>query len=142
MSAFRLAGLLRVRVLQEELAASEAAQARRLLEGVRRRRAGILASVAGIEVGEVGSATLAAVAASRASAYTLAEQLGSMEAAAQRDAALASGAHRAARRDAQAVQRLADRFAVGQQREELRREQIAIDEIATARWGRAKAGDS
>jgi flagellar FliJ protein len=139
MKAFSLAGILRLRSLQETLAAADLAAARRDLDGVRARRTQVGAELAGTSVSAAGTAALAAIAAARASAQAMLSDLVALESMAARKADEAAVNHRQARTKAHTIERLRERFDVRERREDLRREQSALDEIAVTRAARRSA---
>ncbi|HEU0257034.1 MAG TPA: flagellar FliJ family protein [Microbacteriaceae bacterium] len=137
MATFHLSGLLRLRTLRESLAAVGLAEARHELSGVRDRRARVGAQLAGTTVAATGPESLAAIAAARASAQAMIGSLAALEELAGQKAEAAAAAHRLARTEARTIRRLSDRFAAEEARKDLHREQVALDEIAITRWGRA-----
>jgi len=141
MKTFSLAGLLRVRSLEETLAAAGLADARRELGGVQAQRARTGAALAGTEADVVGTANLAAIAATRASAQARLAELALLEEAAGGAAAAAAAAHREARTAARAIERLRERADAELRREELRGEQAVLDEIAVTRPRRSGAAE-
>lgn len=138
MTSFSLAGLLRFRALQETLSAADLAAARRALDGVRHRRTEIVAALAGTSVAASGQASLAAIGAARASAQSMIQDLARLEAAASHDVDKAADSHRRTRTAARSIEKLRDRFESEARREDLRREQSALDEIAVTRAARSR----
>lgn len=141
---FRLAGLLRVRALQEDLAAAELADARRELRSVRARRARTIAALEGVDAAQVGIANLSAIAASRASADALIADLRILEESLGIRIDQAAEDHRTTHTATRTVERLRDRFDAARRRDRQRHEQIEMDEIAGNRWndGRRQAEEA
>jgi flagellar FliJ protein len=134
MKRFGLAGLLRVRGLEEQRAAAELAEANRAVEAVRARGARTRASLAGVGPGAVDSATLSAVAAARTSAQVLLGELSALNQLASQEAGEARTVHSAARASAVSLEKLRRRHAEAEVARELRDEQAALDEIAIQGW--------
>lgn len=135
---FSLSGLMRVRGIQERAAAQRLSRAVIDAEqaGARERHARAALDAAGSEAVDVR--TLAAIAAARVAAR---RQLSEFESLSQLQAEAVSDArdaHREARREVRALDRLADAHASREHAEFLRAEQIEIDEIA----GRSSRGDA
>lgn len=132
--AFRLAGLLRLRRTQEELAAADLARANAWREAAERRRretAEMLAGSALPQIGE-GLAWTAAVAGRAALGGMVME---SRTALASADATAQAAARRwaAARTSATTLEKLQDRHAVALRAAEAHAEQLALDETAARR---------
>ncbi|MBZ2196859.1 hypothetical protein [Occultella gossypii] len=137
---FPLAGLLRVRRLQQDQRAGDLARAnRRHREDVRRteRLAGVLA---GSPVEVEDRATLVALVAARASARGLLAELRASEAGSASDVEDARAAHHDARAATTSLEKLEERHAAGVTLEELRAEQGALDETAGQAWARSGKG--
>lgn len=139
MKPFRLAGLLRVRQLQEQLAAADLAAANRTAEDVRVRSHRIRASMAGAEAQD--GSVLAAVTAARANAQFMLAELATLSDRVDADRAAAHTAYSAARTDARTLEKLQRNHDAAAMAEALRVEQAALDEIATHRW-RARTPNS
>ncbi|WP_243230461.1 flagellar export protein FliJ [Microbacterium sp. CIAB417] len=132
---FSLSGLLRVRGIQERAAAQRLSRAVIDADQAKARERVARAALDASGSDAIDVRTLAAIAAARVSAR---RQLGDLASLADlRSAALADArdAHREARRQVRALERLADAHAARQEAETLRQEQNDIDEIA----GRARA---
>jgi flagellar FliJ protein len=141
MKQFSLTGLLRLRGLQEQLAAAELAQANRALNTIRTRRTRTHAALSGTTVEASGSANLAALAAARASGRTMLAELAALDSAALDQVGTASEVYRSARAASLGIEKLHIRHIEAETKEDLRTEQAAIDEIATGAWAR-KTGDA
>ncbi|MBC7441411.1 MAG: hypothetical protein H7311_02605 [Ramlibacter sp.] len=139
--AFALAGLLRLRHLQQDQAAGDLAAANALSQANLAQRAQARSVLAGLPALATGADTLAAIAAARASARSM---LAEMEAHG-RNYQVAVGEARQefdARRAASVgLEKLSDRHAVVARAEELHAEQAVLDEIASSSWHRARGGD-
>jgi flagellar FliJ protein len=134
MKRFGLAGLLRVRTLEEQRAAAELAEANRAVDAVRARGSRTRASLAGVRSDAVDAATLSAAVAARASAQLLLGELSALHELASRDAAEARSAHGAARASAVSLEKLRRRHTEAEAARELREEQSALDEVAIQGW--------
>ncbi|CAM3315129.1 hypothetical protein OCAE111667_03435 [Occultella aeris] len=135
---FRLAGLLRVRRLQQDQRAGDLARAnRRHREDVRRteRLAGALA---GSQVEVTDRATLVALVAARASARGLLVELRASQDRSAEDLETARAAHHDARAATTSLEKLEERHDAVVAFEELRAEQGALDETAGQTWARSK----
>lgn len=132
--SFRLAGLLRVRRLQEEAAAERLSRASVAAEQTRAhdRRVRAALSAAGSEAADVRS--LAALAASRVAARAMLAELEGVQRLREQELAEAREEHTEARRAVRGLDRMAAAHELRRRAEEERAEQAALDEIA----GRAK----
>ena len=134
MKRFGLAGLLRVRDLEEQRAAAELADANRAVDAVRARGARTRASLAGVRSDVVDAATLSSVVAARSSAQVLLGELTALHELAAREAGDARTAHGAARASAVSLEKLRKRHTEAEVARELREEQSALDEVAIQGW--------
>lgn len=82
------------------------------------------------------SATLYAVAAARSSARSMLTELDAVGAAHRAHAAQAQSAYNAARAQSMGLEKLETRHVDETTAEDVRGEQVALDEIAQAAWGR------
>jgi len=135
---FPLAGLLRVRRLQEEQAAGGLAEANRRLRDADDARTEAYAALHDLPADAVDRATLTAIAAARASARSMLAELGAVEEARRAEADAAQAQYRAARERAAVLGKLEDRHAGLAAAEELRAEQVVLDELAGSRHNRAE----
>jgi len=127
---FRLSGLLRIRSVQERLAAEDAARAAREHSTARAREAGLREQMGASRSDATNPATLMAVAVSRsANRAMLAEARAVVEVRAQA-AEKARSAHQAARIEEGGLQKLADAHAERERERELQAELTELDEIA------------
>lgn len=127
---FRLAGLLRLRRMQEEAARAQLARTR-AAEHARKREQAKVRAVLGASAVDVSSAeTVQSIAAARASSSSM---LGELDALLARDAAdveAAAVVHRSARTATMQLEKLEERHAGRARAEALRGEQKALDEHA------------
>jgi flagellar protein FliJ len=138
MKQFSLAGLLRVRDLEEQRAAAELAAANHTVNGIRAHRLKTLAFLAGTTVDMTGAANLAAAAAARAAAQSMLGELALMHDRAALEAQAAQAAHNAARANSLALEKLHVRHVETEHASDLRAEQSALDEIAIGGWRRGE----
>jgi len=133
---FPLAGLLRLRQLQQDQAAGELSAANaRLREGrVRRDRARSALGATSVDATSVEA--LHALAAARASTRSMLADLDALGRHHEAGVQQAQAAFDAARASAVGLEKLATRHAEETAREEQRDEQLVIDEIASAGWHR------
>lgn len=130
---FPLAGLLRLRHAVEDRTAAELATANERMRAAADARTAARRTLedGGTEI--IDAATLSAVAASRAATRGMLEELTAVVATRRAEAEAAQAAHNAARRDALGLEKLEAQHAERAAAEELRVEQIALDEIAARR---------
>lgn len=134
---FSLAGLLRLRDVQERAAAerlSRAAVAARQAEAREHRTRTALAEG---DDAAMDVHTLAAIAASRAAARARIGELALLAEAQRDDVDAARREHTEAKRRALGLEKLEAAHREVERRDELRAEQSALDEIATGRWAMA-----
>jgi len=136
--SFPLAGLLRLRHLQQDQAASQLAGA-----NARLRESGKSLVAARTLLGETVSevsdpAALQAVAAARASARSMLAELQAADALRRSEAEQAQAALQQARAQAIGLEKLEAQHAVSAAAEELRGEQVVLDEIASVAWHRGE----
>ncbi|MFJ4208330.1 flagellar FliJ family protein [Paenarthrobacter sp. NPDC089675] len=139
---FSLAGLLRLRQAEQKAAESGLAAANMRSSSLRERRAEARTALgeSADSAGSVGdSATLLAIAAARASSQGMLAELDALAALAETEAAAAQDGYTEARRRAVGLEKLESRHDAAFVAAELRAEQGALDEIASAGWHR-KAG--
>ena len=135
---FPLAGLLRVRRLQEEAAAGGLAAANRRLRDADDARTEAYAALNDLPAGAVDRGTLTAIAAARASSRSMLAELAALEEARRAEAQAAQESYRAARERAAVLEKLEARHAGQAAAEELRTEQVLLDELAGTRHHRAE----
>ncbi|MFD1214787.1 hypothetical protein ACFQ36_22425 [Arthrobacter sp. GCM10027362] len=137
--SFPLAGLLRLRHLQQDQAAGKLAAANARLQDNGRS---ILQArtLLGETVSEVSdAAALQAVAAARASSRGMLADLQALEQLRQGEAEQARLAFQQARAQAVALEKLEARHAGAAAAEELHGEQVVLDELASGAWQRGEA---
>ena len=166
MKPFRLAGLLRVRDIEEQRAAAELAEAGRAVDAVRAHRSRMRGSLGAMSPGampgampggqpgalpgaapreallgqsaHVDAATLSAVVAARASAHILLGELSALHERAEQTAADARSAHQVARVNARSLEKLQVRHVESETERDRRAEQSALDEVAIQGWRAAE----
>ncbi|RPE77510.1 MULTISPECIES: flagellar FliJ family protein [unclassified Frondihabitans] len=134
MKQFSLAGLLRVRHAQQQKALAELSEANRRIRDVAERRARVertLVDAAGSKSIVTDAATLIAVAAARASTRSMIAELDAVADAHRIEAAEAQSEFNGARARSIALEKLEERHTALALAEELRDEQLALDEIAS-----------
>ncbi|WP_285114845.1 hypothetical protein [Leifsonia sp. fls2-241-R2A-40a] len=138
--AFALAGLLRLRQIEKEHAASDLAAANALRRDAGERQARAIAALHSIPADATDASTLFAMAAARASSRSMLADLDAL--AAQRDAqaAAAQQVFTEAKKRAVGLEKLETRHRAEVVANELSAEQSAIDEVATGAWQRAREG--
>ncbi|WP_426763982.1 flagellar FliJ family protein [Pseudarthrobacter sp. 1G09] len=138
---FPLAGLLRLRKMQEDQAAAGMSRA-----ASRSRTAGERRAAARTELGDSGatassSASLLAIAAARASSQSMLADLDALAAAADEQLADARADYTQARRSAVGLEKLEGRHHAERAAADLLAEQGVLDEIASTAWHR-NAGEA
>lgn len=135
---FSLAGLLRLRHLQQELAAGELSSARGRLDenSVSQERARI--ALGGIPTDVTSTATLYAMAAGRASMRSALSDLTSLESELRSQASAASEEFSRARAAALSLEKLEIKHDQKVAAEDLVAEQALLDELASTTWHRDK----
>lgn len=137
MSApFSLAGLLRLRKVQEDQAAGEYAVATARIRRTSTRVRHVRDELAAATSAPVSAATLHALAAARAAAQSQLADLSHVLAADELSAVRALDGLNSARRAVSALEKLEHRHRVESVTEELRREQIGLDERTVQEWHR------
>ncbi|MBF0672308.1 MAG: flagellar FliJ family protein [Salinibacterium sp.] len=137
---FSLAGLLRLRHLQQELAAGELSSARGRLDenslGIERARIALGATSTDV----TSTAVLYAVAAGRASLRSTLSDLTALDGQLQGEADAAAAAFAHARAQTIGLEKLEQKHAEGVAADELKAEQDALDELASTAWHRDTEG--
>ena len=135
MSAqFSLAGLLRLRKLEEDQRAAELNTARdRESVGLARSRR-IRASLADNNDDPAAYASIASIAATRASAATMLSELGELDRANAAEVELAAAAHADAHRKTLGLEKLETRHGEREAAEQLREEQLLLDDLSSRAW--------
>lgn len=137
---FRLAGLLRLRQVQQEQAASDlaAANARARESAARQNR--VRTTLGGIGVEATSSNVLYAIAAARSSSRSMLAELTAVESQDRAHVADAAAAYAQARARSLGLEKLEARHAETQNGADLAAQQSAIDEIASAGTGPTASG--
>ena len=140
MSTFNLAGLLRLRHLQQDLAAGELSAARARLDetGMQQQRARAALGSGATDV--TSTEHLYAIAAGRASLRSTLSDLDALCAEQQLVANDAGAAFGAARTKSVTLEKLERKHAERVTAQELAAEQLVLDELATTTWHRSSEG--
>ena len=133
---FSLAGLLRLRQIQQDQAATGLARARSRSSSVRVREAAARRDLAATDDPISSSASLRAVAAARSSSHSMLADLQSLGRIAETEEADARSEFIAARTRSVGLEKLQARHHAEVTTEDLRAEQSALDEIASTVWHR------
>lgn len=134
---FPLAGLLRLRQLQQDQAATGMARAASRSEELRSRRTAARNELGGSAETAVSAASLMAIAAARASSQSMLADLDALDAAAEADLEEARAEYTQARRMAVGLEKLELRHVAELAAADLHAEQGALDEIASTSWHRS-----
>ncbi|MEN0086729.1 MAG: hypothetical protein AAGC66_18320 [Leifsonia sp.] len=138
--AFALAGLLRLRQIEKEHAASDLAAANAMRRDASERQARAIAALHAVPVEATDASTLFAMAAARASSRSMLADLTALAAEAEAEAEVAQEAFTEAKKRAVGLEKLETRHREQLAAGDLNAEQAAIDEIATGAWQRAREG--
>lgn len=135
---FPLAGLLRLRQLNQDQAAGKLATANARLAQTRenRDRAASALEGTGSDVGD--SISLYAVAAARASARSMLSDLEALDALHRQEQDSAQTEYREARAKTVGLEKLENRHATAAEAEAISAEQKVLDELAAAGWERRR----
>jgi flagellar FliJ protein len=133
MSGFRLAGILRIRGIQQQEAAGDLAHANHSLARVVQRRADIRAKLAGTTTDAAGPGAIAAMSSTRAAAQSMLAELSAMHATAETTAEDASAAYNLTRARTLALEKLQERHDRQKTLAAEALEQAVLDEIAVTR---------
>lgn len=131
---FGLSGLLRLRHLQEEQAGAALGAARRRAAEQEQRVTMVREQLDGSLSEVTDSTALRAVAAARASTRSMLTELEGLAARHRTEADERQAEYTESRRRAVALEKLERRHLESQDAEELRSEQIGLDELAVVRW--------
>lgn len=138
--AFALAGLLRLRQIEKEHAASDLAAANALRRDAGERQARAIAALHSVPAEATDASTLFAMAAARASSRSMLADLAALSAETEARAAAAQDAFREAKKRAVGLEKLETRHRAQLVAGDLSAEQAAIDEMAAGGWQRAREG--
>ena len=133
---FSLAGLLRLRQLQQDQAATGLARARSRSSSVRAREASARRELAATDDPITSSASLRAVAAARSSSHSMLADLQNLTRLADVDESTARAEFIAARTRSVGLEKLQARHDAEVNSADLRAEQSVLDEIASTLWHR------
>lgn len=139
---FPLAGLLRLRQIQEEQAASDLAVANARARELRSRQSRTRDTLGSSHAEVASTAVLYAVAAARASSRSMLAELDSLHCEHQPVLDAANEAFAEARARSIGLEKLAGRHQRQRTEEELHAEQSAIDEMASTGWHRKNDGNT
>lgn len=142
--AFTLAGLLRLRHLQQDQAAGDLAVANARLRATATRIDETRAALEHLPISPTGADTLYAIAAARASSRSMLAELAALDGVAQRAVGDAQAEFEAKKAASVSLEKLEGRHGATVAAEDLHAEQGVIDEIASTGWhrraGAAQAG--
>ncbi len=133
---FSLAGLLRLRQIQQDQAASGLARARSRSASVRAREAAARRDLSLADDEITSSASLRAIAAARSSSHSMLADLQGLTAVVAQEEDAAREAFTTARRLSVGLEKLQARHAADLLSADLSAEQSALDEIASTTWHR------
>lgn len=139
---FSLAGLLRLRHLEQDEAESTLAAANARVAETSARQAQLRRTLGGAEDDVASVEVLRAVAAARASTRSMLAELEAVAVQQKRAADEARDAYGAARTRSKGLERLEERHDSAVGAAELHSEQVAIDEISTGNRARGREGAS
>jgi flagellar FliJ protein len=137
---FPLAGLLRLRQIEKDHAASDLAAANALRRDVGERQARAIAALHNVSLEATDAGSLFAVAAARASSRSMLADLAALTERAESEAAQAQAVFSAAKARAVGLEKLETRHVAGVTAHDLTTEQAVIDEVATGAWVREHEG--
>jgi len=133
---FSLAGLLRLRHLQQDQAAAELSVANARLRAAATRIDETRAALEHLPISPTGADTLYAIAAARASSRSMLAELAALDVVAQQGQVDAQREFDARKAAAVSLEKLEDRHGTAIAAEDLHAEQAVIDEIASTGWHR------
>ncbi|KAD3456118.1 hypothetical protein GD627_15640 [Arthrobacter yangruifuii] len=134
--AFPLAGLLRLRQLQQEKAAGELAAANLRMRETREARAGMYNALETSFSEPVDATTMNAIAAARSSSRSMLADLFALDTRYAAELETARTGFTAARARSVGLEKLEGKFAEAEAAEDLRAEQTILDELAGTVWHR------
>jgi flagellar FliJ protein len=138
--AFSLAGLLRLRHLQQDQAAGDLAEANAKIRSSAARIDEARAALENLPADPAGADTLYAIAAARASSGSMLAELAGLDAVARQAAGIAQRGYEARKAAAVSLEKLEERHGIAEAEADLHTEQAVIDEIASTSWHRRAAG--
>ncbi len=131
---FPLAGLLRLRKLQQDQAALDLAEANARVVALEARRGRARSALGALGNTPQTVAALNAMAAARSSSRSMLAELDAVGRNHHESRDTAQSTYNAARAESVALEKLHDRHAAALQAADLHAEQTVLDEIAGARW--------
>lgn len=137
---FPLAGLLRLRQIEKDHAASDLAAANALRRDVQDRQVRAIAALHAVPAEASDASTMFALAAARASSRSMLADLAAYAERAEAEAGEAQQAFTEAKKRAVGLEKLEARHHAEVVAGDLGAEQAAIDEIATGAWLRGRSG--
>ncbi|WEO78976.1 hypothetical protein BJQ94_08050 [Cryobacterium sp. SO2] len=138
--AFSLAGLLRLRHLQQDQAAGDLAEANARTRDSAARIEETRAALEHLPSDPAGADTLYAIAAARASSRSMLSELAALDVVAKQAAVAAQSDYEARKAASVSLEKLEGRHGAAEAEAELHSEQAVIDEIASTGWHRRAAG--
>lgn len=136
--AFALSGLLRLRQIEKEHAASDLAAANAFRRTAAERQARAIAELHAVPADATDAGTMFALAAARASSRSMLSDLSALAAQAEAQTAEAQAAFTEAKKRAVGLEKLEARHLAEVAAGDLAAEQAAVDEIATGAWLRER----
>jgi flagellar FliJ protein len=136
---FPLAGLLGLRRLEENQAATALSAANRRAGAIRDRQDATLQGLDGTPTAVADANALRLAAIARASSRSMLADLAALTAVAEADAVQAQEDFRVARSRTTGLEKLEGKHAAELGVEDLRTEQLVLDEIASSSWHRQRA---
>lgn len=127
---FPLAGLLRVRKIQEQAAAERLSRASIAADQTKARERHVRAALAGTDMPAVDVRSLSAIAAARVAGRSLLSDLGDLAKVQQEQVEAARAEHQDARRAVRGLDRLEQAHRARRRVAELSAEQAELDEVA------------
>ncbi|MDJ0325279.1 hypothetical protein QMG61_16050 [Cryobacterium sp. PH31-AA6] len=139
---FALAGLLRLRHLQQDQAAGDLAAANAVAAANAQRRANTRATLEVLPSTVTGAETLYAVAAARASARSMLAEMDALGSNYQSAVGEAQAAYDASRAESVSLEKLEGKHGAAVAADDLHAEQTILDEIASTAWHRNRIGSA
>ena len=133
---FYLAGLLRLRHLEQDQAAGDLAAANARLRATATRIDETRAALEHLPLNPTGADTLYAIAAARASSRSMLAELAALDGVAKQAAAAAQADFEAKKAASASLEKLEGRHGASEAAEDLHAQQTVIDEIASTGWHR------
>lgn len=140
--AFPLAGLLRLRQVEKDHAASDLAAANALRRDAQDKQMHAIAALHAVSAEATDAGTMFALAAARASSRSMLADLSVLAATVEAEAEQAQAAFTEAKKRAVGLEKLEARHSADLRVSDLGAEQAAIDEIATGAWLRIRIAQS